>query len=173
METVLEQRRVPDRSAYAGFTLLEAIIVMILLGIFAAVAVPRAGGLFSSEPQLARYQNELIGDLRRARAVAMGCGERRAFEVDLAWDGSAAWAMDTADEPCQGLRTGPDLSSGFQVSASPVTTFVYRYPNGDIAEGEDAERLEEDLEITLEGDDGRSRAVCIRSLTGVVERGEC
>lgn len=174
MRTTPYTAATPRPGRNRGFTLVELIIVMILLAVIAAVAAPRVtGGLFSSGPQLSRYQNELIGDLRRARVVAMACGERRAFEVDLAPAGSPAWMMDTGDEPCQGQRPGPDLPTGFELEATPVTTFVFRYPDGDIGEVGADERLSDDLAITLTGDDGRSRNVCVRSLTGVVERGAC
>lgn len=53
-----------------GFTLLEVVAVLVVLGVLAALAVPRlSSGL--SGPDLMQAENELIRDLRMARSYAM------------------------------------------------------------------------------------------------------
>ncbi|MFP4146804.1 MAG: Tfp pilus assembly protein FimT/FimU [Halorhodospira sp.] len=66
----------------AGFTLLEIITVLLVLGILAGIAVASIGGA-TSAADVRRVEEALVSDLRVARMRAMGCG---AGSIKLQWD---------------------------------------------------------------------------------------
>src|SRR6187399_410119 len=77
----LMKRSVRSRNRSAGFTLVELIVVIVILGILAAVAVPR---FFSDRTFLERgYYEELAAALRYAQklAVASGCPVRMSIDA--------------------------------------------------------------------------------------------
>jgi general secretion pathway protein H len=62
----------PSRSRRGGFTLLEMLVVMLLLGLLTAVAAPRFAAL--REPSLRDVGRGVVAELRARRAAAMRSG---------------------------------------------------------------------------------------------------
>lgn len=69
-----------DGLAQGGFTLIEILIVMSLLAIVYALALPALGSL-TAEGRLDRAANALHGELRAARAQALLEGQSVALDV--------------------------------------------------------------------------------------------
>ena len=149
-----------------GFTLLELIVVLMLLGALSAVVVAAIpSGLLGSGPDLQRFEDRLVGDLRKARARAFGCGggERTvtasltgtgwSITPDCGGDGSLVADFEFPNPAAVELLNGGD--------------FVFTYPFG---------RLVDDGTNTLVLSDkqgGESRRLCLHGITGTVSRGAC
>ena len=56
-----------------GFTLIEALLIILLIGILAAIAIPRIG---SSEKSAYSSARQIVSDLRYTRTLAVTTGQR-------------------------------------------------------------------------------------------------
>ncbi len=66
---------------FQGFTLIELLVVVIIVGIFAAIAIPNFLGLFS-QVQVREGMGQIKGALKEAQRQAMRKGKRCKVKID-------------------------------------------------------------------------------------------
>ena len=143
-----------------GFTLVEIVLIIVILGILAAIAVPRLG---SSDIEAAT--DALIADLRQARTQARSCytgGDPMTYGFG---DSRDEWGVYEPD--CGGSIGGSSFryfDDDFTVDGPDELEF--EYPDGALANGD-----HESLEVGEAGN-GQSRTICVRE-AGAIRRGEC
>ncbi|UCJ16992.1 GspH/FimT family pseudopilin [Pseudomonas sp. MM211] len=106
--------------AQRGFTLIELMIVIVLVGIFAAIAIPNFTQ-FINKNRTQSLNSELLALLQYARTTAV---EQRTFIK--ACKGTGLWTVKkTCTDGAEALRQ-LDIPSGSTVSTS-VSEVVFRY----------------------------------------------
>lgn len=105
----------------AGFTLPELVIVLVLLGVLAAVALPRLQGAIAMHETA--WRDQVVAALRHARATAIG--HRRLVCATVA-SGSVQLAIAATHgaTSCSATLPGPDGSTDWAHSATAVATTV-------------------------------------------------
>ena len=151
-----------------GFTLVEMIIVLILIGIIAVVTIPRAPsrGSLTIDGQA----NQLASDIRYVQTLSMTRGQR--YCLNLA---AGSYSMTTASSTCTssaGVEHPAGL--GFPITLEGVTLGWTNLPNNYVIfSGQGvpfsaaATALGNDAVITLSGDGG-PKTVTISPVTGRV-----
>lgn len=120
---------------YAGFTLAELVIVILVLGTIAVVAIPRLGD--TDEFKRAGFHEELKATLRAAQKTAVA--QRRRVEVSVASAGvTTGWCAvapgtDACLAPtagCTGTLIGPTgsaLGASAPVGTTIAPSLVFRF----------------------------------------------
>jgi general secretion pathway protein H len=96
----------PIAAGTAGFTLLEILVVLVLLGLLTAVAATRFASL--RQPSLAEAGRDVISELRAYRSQAMQTGK----PVQVAASGVRVPAGFALSAERQGQATGDDGPTG-------------------------------------------------------------
>lgn len=158
----------------AGVTILELVLVLVLLGALGTIAVNRApGSLLTSAPSVRQGQDQLIGDLRSARDLALGCGgDDTRMVVSL---NPESYTLDAGNaygvSACAEGEIQREPPGGVTISPPDPNAFALTYPEARVTDPDDTTELG-DLSITLSAED-TTRHVCIRGRTGSIQRGPC
>ena len=109
--------RPPARRATGGFTLVELIAVLMLVGVLAVVALPRLGGALALKS--AAWRDQLKAGLLQGRVLAQG--HRRLVCATLA-TGEIRLTMANANpaNACNTTITGPDGDARWAVDSNAI-----------------------------------------------------
>jgi MSHA pilin protein MshC len=157
-----------------GFTLIELVTVLLLLGILSAVAFARLGGVNSFSESL--FQQQVLSYLRLAQRTAVahqGSGAQLNINRVSAseWDITLVFATQTLSYQLEGdnaLTFAAGASSG-SISTGETLSLVYR-DNGDLTEL--TSPLVADIDTSLSLVVAGSRLICV-SPTGFAYEGLC
>jgi MSHA pilin protein MshC len=118
------------RARAAGFTMVELVVVMILVGVLAAIGIPRLMG--DKGMQAAVFGDQVASGLRRAQKIATGhrrvvCAAIGPQAVILRLNdcGSAGLAIGGVDD-------GDFATTDSALSATPTVATLYFQPDGRI-----------------------------------------
>jgi MSHA pilin protein MshC len=114
-----------------GFTLIELIAVMTLVGVLAAVVVPRFGVVSAAGAET--YRDAVVAGLREARAVAQGHRRLVCAQFDASAHLSLRIAASRGASDCSHALPGPDAQAvyarapaGLSVALSPARTLYFQ-----------------------------------------------
>ena len=115
----MSKPRTPGAARQRGFTLREMVIVMVLVGIISAIALPR----MANDPMLLSTQVEqLAGDIRYVQALAMTQGQR--YRLNLTATGYTLTLADAGGtlvpHPVTGSTAQTNWNSGISITLPPT-----------------------------------------------------
>ena len=84
------------KTAITGFTLIELMVVMLLISIMLAVAIPRFDGSFLQNP-IKKVSRKLISTVRLLRSTAVQTQKQHSLVIDL--DNQRFYMLSTSMEP--------------------------------------------------------------------------
>jgi prepilin-type N-terminal cleavage/methylation domain-containing protein len=138
----------------AGFTLMELVAVLVLVGVLAVTVAPRMDGALSL--RTTAWRDQVLAALRQAGALAQG--HRRLVCVNVA-SGAVTLTLSSANPAtsCTAAVPGPDGNAAWARDANAPATAVspagtlYFQPNGRVtADGAGTSVVDRSISITGE-----------------------
>lgn len=156
------------RARTAGFTMVELIVVMVIIGALAAIGIPRLVGDKSNEAAV--FGDQVVSGLRRAQKIAAGhrrpvCAAVTAKAVTLRVN-----ACDNTGVALNGLADDAYATTDSVLTATATTLFFQ--PDGRItldAAGATAARTRIDITGVVDGKATTFRSINVEGTTGYVE----
>jgi MSHA pilin protein MshC len=165
---VTHRRDSRRRRCRRGFTLIELIAVMTLVGVLAAVVVPRFGVVNGAAAET--YRDAVVAGLREAQALSQGHRRLVCAQFDASANLSLRIAANHAATACSHALPGPDAQAiyahapaGLGVVVSPARTLYFQ--SGGTVTASGAGGAASDFTITPTG----LAAITVRGLHGLVE----
>jgi prepilin-type N-terminal cleavage/methylation domain-containing protein len=113
-----------------GFTLIELMVVMLLISIMLAVAIPRFEGGFLQDP-IKHFSRKLISAVRSARSAAVQTQTQQTLVIDLNTQQLNVISHAMADETVESDMGKSDTGEGESASyaPAPVPNKTYKLPD--------------------------------------------
>lgn len=108
-----------------GFTLIELMVVMLLISIILAVAIPRFEGGWMQDP-IKKVSRKMISTVRNARSKTVQTQKQHSLIVDF--DAQQLYVVAEATDP--EATPGADATAKFKIPES-VTLVDVQYPNSE------------------------------------------
>lgn len=156
------------RTRTAGFTMVELVVVMVIIGALAAIGIPRLMGDKTSEAAI--FGDQVVSGLRRAQKIAMG--HRR---VVCATVGPKAVVLRVNDCGSAGIALNGAGDDDYATSDSALTVTagtLYFQPDGRVTQDLAGKTPWTDgiaIMADVSGQKNTFRTITIQGTTGYVE----
>jgi len=145
----------------AAFSLVELILIVAFLGIFAAIAVPRLNFAIISKQKADTFARKIVTDLRLTRRLAISDATNNTKGFELKMVGSPPYnTYEIENVDTQATVASHTLDSGVSISCSTGIRFIFG-PLGNLESGSGT-----GLTVSAEG---KSFTITINSATGAVK----
>jgi MSHA pilin protein MshC len=165
---------VNGRARAAGFTMVELIVVMIVVGVLAAIGIPRLLG--DKNMEAAVFGDQVVSGLRRAQAIATS--HRRVVCVTVAAQGVTIRlnGCGSGGLALNGLADDEYATTDGALSAAPVAplgSVLFFQPDGRITAGSAGVTTVSNggiaIRTTVGGQTSTVRTISVEGTTGHVE----
>ena len=143
-----------------GFTLIEAIVIVMVLGALAFIAVPRLNFAALYRKQAHTVAKKIVTDLRRTRALAISNAATNTTGFTLKIEGSNCLIIDDANYPNGVTVDSYTIDSHISFGSDAVFSFG---PLGNLRDGSSNQLTVSDVAAT------RSYTIMVIHGTGIVE----
>ena len=139
-----------------GFTLIELVTVLVILGVIAALALPSFEGMIQSQ-RVRTASESVLNGLQLARAEAIRRNARARFVIAATGSG---WTVELDDGTDIQVRPGGEGSSNVTVARTPVNATTVTFNSlGQIVANADASATLTQVDLDISGTSRELRVV--------------